>query len=403
MSNKAPDFLILALARWDAPYSSTAFSLAKALSKKRRVFLIDNPFTFKDFIFSFFSPAIKKRRKALVFRHKVVHTSVSKHPQLFLAIPPLMLPINWLPPGSLYDFFARINQRRMSHFLKKLTKEYELQNFHFLNIFNPFFEFNRLKIPQALSNTYYTVDNIQESTYIKKHGPYLEEEYIRKAQLSLATSKYLAEQLENRLGTKISLLPNAADTAFFSQALGVALDKPELYQSWERPPIIYVGAIGFRINFSLLEEVVQAMPTQPFVFIGPKGYAYDPRLESYEHVHFTGPIPQNKLLPYLQYAACGIIPFNINELTAAIYPLKIHEYLAAGLSVVSTPFSEDIMDFGEKIYLTKKHSDFGKFLLKAIQETDSSLKKQRSLDAEKHSWEARAEQLDRLLKPFESG
>jgi len=42
------DIVILALARWDAPYSSTAFSIAQELSKKNRVFYIDNPFTIRD-------------------------------------------------------------------------------------------------------------------------------------------------------------------------------------------------------------------------------------------------------------------------------------------------------------------------------------------------------------------
>jgi len=39
------DIIMLALARWDGHYSSTAFSLAKELSRYNRVFYIDNPFT----------------------------------------------------------------------------------------------------------------------------------------------------------------------------------------------------------------------------------------------------------------------------------------------------------------------------------------------------------------------
>ena len=39
----------------------------------------------------------------------------------------------------------------------------------------------------------------------------------------------------------------------------------------------------------------------------------------------------------LRGADAAIIPYAVNELTRSVFPMKVYEYLAAGLPVVSTP------------------------------------------------------------------
>lgn len=58
---------MLALARWDGPYSSTAFSLAKELAKSNRLFFIDNPITFRYFFLNFWEASNQKKNKGLTF------------------------------------------------------------------------------------------------------------------------------------------------------------------------------------------------------------------------------------------------------------------------------------------------------------------------------------------------
>ena len=403
MPSKVPDMLILALARWDAPYSSTAFSLAKALSKKQRVFLIDNPFTWKDFLRNNNQPYIKRRKNAWLRGKDRVTTPLKDFPQLHICVPPLMLPINWLPKGKLYRFFARINQSRMKRFIRKIQQEASLDSFHFLNIFNPFYPFEKTDLAGALSTSYYSVDRISESVYVRKHGTYLEQEIVGKMDRILVTSTALKEELGETTEKEIDFLPNAADTDFFQQALKHDLERPLVFGEVDQKVVLYVGAIGLRIDYDLLEKVIQEYPDYRFVFIGPKGNQYDPKLEKYEQVHFTGAIPQRQLLPYFQHASAAIIPFKVNALTAAIYPLKIHEYLAAGLPVISTGFSSDIDAFQEEIFLAENHYSFGKLLEKAIQEDTKSFRLKRSSASSLHSWDSRASELMVLLDYFTLG
>ena len=60
------DIIIITLARWDNPYASTAFSLAKALAKNHRVFLFDNPLPGRYYFFRFQEQAVKVRKQALL-------------------------------------------------------------------------------------------------------------------------------------------------------------------------------------------------------------------------------------------------------------------------------------------------------------------------------------------------
>jgi glycosyltransferase involved in cell wall biosynthesis len=57
-------------------------------------------------------------------------------------------------------------------------------------------------------------------------------------------------------------------------------------------------------------------------------------------VHFLGQKPYSELPAYCKAFDVALMPFKLNELTLNANPLKVREYLAAGLPVVSTPIPE---------------------------------------------------------------
>ena len=61
---------------------------------------------------------------------------------------------------------------------------------------------------------------------------------------------------------------------------------------------------------------------------------------SIQNIHFLGRKPYADLPAYCRQFDVGLIPFKVNELTRAVNPIKLREYLAAGLPVVSTPLPE---------------------------------------------------------------
>src|SRR6478609_1710927 len=137
--NPSLDVIIVTLSRWDNPYSSTALSMARELSRKRRVFFVDNPFTFKDLIFKYRHGQIRRREEAWLYQRNV-YTPIGGLDQNLIALTlPFVLPINFLPEGKLYSFLASINDRIVFSSIKKMMSKFRITDFIFLIIFNPSF------------------------------------------------------------------------------------------------------------------------------------------------------------------------------------------------------------------------------------------------------------------------
>jgi glycosyltransferase involved in cell wall biosynthesis len=93
----------------------------------------------------------------------------------------------------------------------------------------------------------------------------------------------------------------------------------------------------------------------------------------------------------------AIIPFVSNQLTKSIYPLKINEYLSAGLPVISTRFSDELIEFESHIYLAESPERFIHKTRLALEEPyDEGLRTRRIDLARKNSWTHRALQLKQL-------
>src|SRR5690606_19701966 len=63
-------------------------------------------------------------------------------------------------------------------------------------------------------------------------------------------------------------------------------------------------------------------------------------LHNQPNVVLLGRKPFAELPAYAAAFDVGLIPFAVNELTTAVNPIKLREYLSAGLPVVSTELPE---------------------------------------------------------------
>ncbi len=385
------DFIILTSGRWDNAYSSTIFSLAQEIAKQHRVFFVDHPFTWKDYYQHCDAQYMQRRRSALLHGKDPYHTVGH---QLVAVTTRLMLPINWLPPGRFYNALANINERIFARCIKKLLADYDIHDYVFINSFLPhyFRKFPPFFRPQQF--VYQTVDDMRHAPYLNKHGAYLEDQTIRRADITLTTSTELY-RLKKPLSRRIHVVPNAANIALFGTAYHDELPVPTELAKETRPIITYVGnTIADRTDFDVLRQMAQHHTDKLLLMIGP--YEASPvqasGLLDLPNVRFLGPRPIDEIPAYLQHAHCAIIPFLCNPLTKSIYPLKINEYLAAGKPVVTTPFSEDILSF-KHIYVASSGESFARQVGIALAEDDTQRQQQRVAEAKSNSWERRAAQL----------
>ena len=273
MKAKNKDIIMFALPRWDGPFSSTAFSLAKEMARDTRVFYVDNPYTLKDLLTGWSSAQIQSRLGALLFgrqRYRVLDGSLSN---LINVTPLLTFPINFLPPGGLYNFVSSINNFLVARCIKAVIRNYKITDYIFINSYNPFYLKNIRSLAPSVT-IYHCVDNISESKYISKHGSALERELIASFDLTITTSGRLRDYAL-QFSKNVVCLPNAADFQLFQQAFGKRLPLPvELTERRGQKIIGYIGSVDHRIDYSILISIVETYPTWTLLLVGPQSAEY---------------------------------------------------------------------------------------------------------------------------------
>lgn len=187
----------------------------------------------------------------------------------------------------------------------------------------------------------------------------------------------------------VHYLPNGANVEVFIKAAKEQFPVPDELQPYSGFRIGYLGSIDYRMDFRLLNAVASHHHDKTFFLLGPLHTTEVPDRKNIVHI----PPKEQHLLPaYLQHFDCLIIPFIKNRLTAAIYPLKLNEYLATGKPVVTTNFSEDLKEFQAMIYTAENADEFNSSIDKALQE-NSVVKDMRITAAAQNSWENRCKTL----------
>ena len=397
---KNSDLIIFSLSRWDAPYSSPSFSLAKEFSKNNRVFYIDHPFSVKDFVTNYGKPAVRSRKDALLWG-KNIYTKSDKYPErLIMVTPRITLPINFLPDGAVYDYLSKVNDKIIFDAIRQIIRDFDVKQFIFFNAFDPYFCRDFPSDIKPVKKVYQSMDDLTQVPYTAKHGTRLEAEIIRKYDLTLTTSREL-RRLKLQHSSQVYLHPNAADFSSFSRALSEKFPRPaELVPAEGKKIIGYTGNIESRIDYELLKAIIEYHPDKIIAMVGPVTTPEHKtiRLTEYPNVIMTGSKKIDELPAYLQYFDCALIPFKKNTLTRSIYPLKINEYLAAGRPVVATDFSEDIQSFRDVIYIGRDPGEFVQLIDQAIQENNTERIKARTAVANTNTWAARVEKFWEIVE-----
>ena len=163
----------------------------------------------------------------------------------------------------------------------------------------------------------------------------IEREVLARADLVLATARALEERARVAEARRVLYLPNACEPERFA---GVVRPDPGL-AALGRPLAIYAGALDHWFDRELLAETARLRPDWRFALVGPERGAPGP-LAALPNVHRLGPRRYEELPACFAAADAGIVPFRLTRMTHAIHPIKVYEYLAAGLPVVATAMAE---------------------------------------------------------------
>lgn len=169
------------------------------------------------------------------------------------------------------------------------------------------------------------------------------------------TSRNLFEVTQTKYPNRTYLLPNGADIYQFTKDVPIASDLENLRRNYEHI-IGFHGTLVSWVDFSLIREIALNCPNWGIVLIGPDCGLPD-ACKNTANIHYLGSRPYSELVSYVRYFDVGIIPFEVRQVTHSANPIKMYEYLAAGVPLVATPIRECV-NLSPVVRIAKDHSEF---------------------------------------------
>lgn len=381
MKNK--DFIITSLQSWDIPIGSNAIDIAKQIAVDNRVLYVNSPLDMMTLYRN--KPTAETRHRLEVLKKQTSPIRKISGNLWVLDLPFYVWSVNGLPDGFLFDFFNKLNNKKIFNYTRKVAAELNFSNpIHLIDndIYRSYY--SKETLGSSLS-VYYRRDNVQPYAYWKKHAVRLEPKLIEKSDLVVCNSAQLAEYAQS-FNTESYDVGQGVDLSAYNTA--IPFEVPDAIQSIPGPRIGYIGDINsMRLDADLIYELAKSKPAYSFVMIGNQDKVFAAHaLHNLKNVYFTGSIPKNKVPQYMHSLDVCLNPQLVNEITIGNYPRKVDEYLALGKPVIATR-TKTMELFKDHVYLCNSLDDYKQAVEKALIENTEAKKKERILFARSHSWE----------------
>lgn len=230
----------------------------------------------------------------------------------------------------------------------------------------------------------------------KKELLLIEEELVKKADIVTTTSKKLYD--DKKVFNKSSYyIHNVGDFDHFNKT-GVPSEEFQFLESISAKKIVYAGVIDdYKIDLELIDTITDRL-NYYFVFLGPVRVKEKKellkKLQGKNNVHFHGHVDY-KILPSVLHQCDTIwLPYNKNDHTQYVFPLKLFEAFATGKQVVARSLNS-----------YEKYSDYMQVFNNADEAVSNlalEINKARALKrislAKENDWDSRLDKILNLLK-----
>jgi len=377
------DIVCVGFADWDTELRTNQHHLMSRLARDNRVLFVES--------LGLRRPGLSSRDLSRIVRRVVNGLKPPRAADGLHVLSPLVIPLHR------YGFVRAVNRRLLPFLVRRAVRRLGM-NAPILWAYVPQAEVlvESLRPSQIV---YHCVDDMAAQKGID--GPSFraaEARFAASADLVFASSAPLAERLAE-VSDHVVAMTNVADTERFAGALENGPVDPAI-AALPRPRIVFTGAIvRTKLNFELLVALARARPDWSIALVGPIGPG-DPStdvsaLRREPNVHLLGKRRYEELPDVLRGADAALIPYDINELTASIFPMKVYEYLAAGLPVVTTPLPSLA---GVEGIVTAADAEATVAALEELLQADGpEARADRSRLAESHSWENRLDEIAEAL------
>ncbi|HSW45213.1 MAG TPA: glycosyltransferase [Phycisphaerae bacterium] len=240
---------------------------------------------------------------------------------------------------------------------------------------------------------YYCVDAFGEFPgYDRELIARLERKLIDRSDIVLTTSQPLYES-KRPLHRNVRLVQHGVDHQHLSRAVTDNPIVPEDLRRLPKPVFGFVGVVGEWVDLDLLAGLARRRPDASIVMIGPTS---TPRIAGLPNIHWLGARSHQDLPNYLAGFDVGLIPFRQVPLTHNANPIKLYEYLAAGVPVVSTPLPA-VQPMPGSVWLASSADRTAACCSEALRHNQPRDRLRRSRLMAAEAWTARLERISQLV------
>lgn len=333
-------------------------------------------------------PTASKKDLSRIVRKLTAFTEPVKEvePNIFI-LNPLAIPA--YGSNAVRDFNQRFLRSQVRRAMRKMRFERPITM-----VFNPAAGLLVGKLGED-KLIYYCVDEYTAFTGASKGLKEIEENLFRAADLVIVSAEKLLES-KKEFNRNTFLIRHGTDWNHFRKALDKGTEIPAELAELPRPIIGFHGLLADWVDYELIKKIAETFAGGSVVLIGKIAVDAEEKvkiLDGTGNVHFLGRKPYEQLPAYCKGFDVAINPFVINELTLAANPLKVREYLAAGVTTVSTDIPE--VRVLEYCLVARDHDEFVRHLESAIK---TPRNRSDVSDSVKHeSWDAKVEELRELI------
>jgi glycosyltransferase involved in cell wall biosynthesis len=186
----------------------------------------------------------------------------------------------------------------------------------------------------------------------------------RNADMVFASSSQLLKKVADVRGSgkDCEYLGNGVEFKHFQNGAGARNNSRP-----KQPRLGYIGALAPWVDFDSIAALARSHPEWEIVLVGPVLQGAEEQVRSVTalaNVFRLEAVSYDKVPSILHQFGVGLIPFRYNELTRGVNPNKLYEYLASGIPVVTTRFSEEVERYPEVV----RSVDPGESFVRACEE-----------------------------------
>jgi teichuronic acid biosynthesis glycosyltransferase TuaH len=308
---------------------------------------------------------------------RMAHTDPApsrKMPANLAIVAPRILPFHGIPPCRAINNFL----------MRRLAREIQFCEQDILWTFSPMtYGWENI----AGKTVYHSVDLLHTIPGIPAKAILEgERQLIASKPVVIASSRGVMSHLRSLTSSRIELWENVASTELFASAIGTTRRSRAIFAGQMTPT-----KIDFQCFRSLLESGVEVAVAGQISADGnaltaeQHAIAMDPRID------YLGVLAPEELAIEIARSKVGLIPYLIDEHTNGIFPMKVYEYLAAGVQIVTTELASlNESDIGDAIRALP--TDFGHVTRQAIHNFSVEQSEVRTEQAASHSWTHRIAQ-----------